>query len=101
MNIPDDDFIRELLPEFVDDWVRELSEKYDLYIADKNSTDMYRLAHTLKGSCYQFGLNDLGDMGIKLMAVCKENDWNTVQKMGVDLKKSFAEIQVFIQNNPM
>ena len=101
MNIPDDDFIRELLPEFVDDWVRELNEKYDLYISEKNGTDMYRLAHTLKGSCYQFGLNDLGDLGIKLMAVCKDNDWNTVQKMGVDLKKSFAEIQVFIQNNPM
>ncbi len=101
MILPEDEFIRELLPEFVDDWVRELDEKYDLYIAEKNATDMYRLAHTLKGSCYQFGLNDLGDMGIKLMAVCKENDWATVTEMGVPIKKSFAEIKTFLDNNPI
>lgn len=101
MNITLDEILKELLPEFIDDWEKELDEKYDKYVSEKNEKDMYRLAHTLKGSGYQFGLNELGDLGIKLMQVCKENDWKTVEEMGILIKKSFADVKLYIQENPL
>ncbi len=101
MNITLDEILKELLPEFIDDWEKELDEKYDKLISEKNEKDMYRLAHTLKGSGYQFGLNELGDMGVELMEVCKKNDWKAVEEMGIQIKNSFADIKLYIQENPL
>ena len=41
--------------EFVDTWIKDITDQYHLYIKEKNSAELYRIAHTIKGSCYQFG----------------------------------------------
>jgi len=71
MKIPDDPFVQELLPEFIDTWMDDLQEKLPTYLETKNSTELYRLAHTLKGSCLQFGLDEIAEVGIQLMGYAK------------------------------
>lgn len=97
MNIPDDPFVRELLPEFVDSWITDLNEQFQPYVNDKNTEELYRLAHTLKGSCYQFGLNDVGDMGVELMGYAKEGEWDKAVQMKETIMNRFTEIKAELE----
>lgn len=101
MTIPEDPFIRELLPEFIESWLDDIRTKYRLFIIEKDSAELYRLAHTLKGSCYQFGLTDLGDTGIKIMALAKEGKWEEALSYEEYLMKSFLEIKEFIESHTL
>jgi HPt (histidine-containing phosphotransfer) domain-containing protein len=96
VNIPDDPFIQELLPEFVDTWLNDLEQMPQL-IGEKNNADLYRMAHTLKGSCYQFGLTEIGDMGVALMELSKENKWEEAGEMQPKLVKSFQDVKKFLE----
>lgn len=93
MNIPDDPFVRELLPEFVDSWITDINEQFQPYVDERKTDELYRLAHTLKGSCYQFGLNDVGDMGVELMEYAKEEEWEKAVEMKSKIIKRFNEIK--------
>lgn len=101
MNLPEDPFIRELLPEFVDQWLQDLDDQFQNYIDTKNADDLYRLAHTLKGSCFQFGMENVGNMGIELMGYAKAHDWQKAQVMLTPIRNSFVEVKEFIKLNPI
>lgn len=96
MKIPEDEFVRELLPEFVDTWLDDLHSKFPVYIKEKNSEDLYRLAHTLKGSCLQFGLEETAQMGIQLMQYCKDKNWEKSDSMYEKILQEFLEAKQFI-----
>lgn len=96
MNIPDDPFIQELLPEFVDTWLNDMETKLPLYIETKNATDLYRLAHTLKGSCFQFGIDEVAQKGIELMTLAKAEEWEKSLTMGNEIINMFKEAKQFL-----
>jgi len=96
MKIPEDEFIRELLPEFIDDWVNNINENFDNYFSNKDSAEMYRLAHTLKGSCFQFSLDLIANTGIELMELTKLNDWNKIEPFKKKLLSMFEEVNNYI-----
>ncbi|TAL70038.1 MAG: Hpt domain-containing protein [Bacteroidetes bacterium] len=100
MHLPDDPFIRELLPEFVDTWIQDIDSQFEALIESKNWDDLYRFGHTLKGSCFQFGLDNIAAQGIELMGYAKEHDFDNSEKMGSILKNSFIEIKKELDNNP-
>jgi HPt (histidine-containing phosphotransfer) domain-containing protein len=93
MNIPDDPVIQELIVEFVDTWIEDLDRDFNRLIEEKNGDDLYRLAHTLKGSCFQFGLDEIAELGITLMAKTKENDWEAAKGYEKPLKDKFREVK--------
>jgi HPt (histidine-containing phosphotransfer) domain-containing protein len=99
MKIPDDPFIRELLPEFVDTWLQDMQEKLPAYINNKNSQDLYRLAHTLKGSCFQFGIDEIANKGIELMKKANESDWTGATQLGTEIISLFNEAKDFLIEN--
>lgn len=96
MNIPDDPFVQELLPEFVDTWLDDMQSKLPLYIEQKNSTDLYRLAHTLKGSCFQFGIDEVAQKGIELMGYAKAEDWEKSLQLGNEIIQMFKDAKQFL-----
>jgi HPt (histidine-containing phosphotransfer) domain-containing protein len=97
--MPDDPFVRELLPEFIDSWICDIDELYTKQLNEKNSDDLYRLAHTMKGSCYQFGLTELGDIGIKLMKHVKDGNWQIVEQYKLQIRNKFVECKEFVLMN--
>ncbi|MGB9701337.1 MAG: Hpt domain-containing protein [Candidatus Kapaibacteriota bacterium] len=99
MKIPDDPFVQELLPEFVDTWLDDIEHRLPEYIEKKNSQELYRLAHTLKGSCFQFGIDEIANKGIELMGKAKEEDWNAAQILGDEIKRLFKEAKDFLIEN--
>lgn len=98
MNIPDDPVIQELIGEFVDTWIMDLDEQFTDLIEQKNDQDLYRLAHTLKGSCYQFGLDEIAVLGIELMGHAKNKDFETAATFEKPLKDGFAEVKKMLEN---
>lgn len=99
MKMPDDPIILEFLPEFIEDWQQQIKEKFDPYVAEKNTDDMYRLGHTLKGTCFQFGLDHVAEMGIELMEHVKKEDWSSIIPMQSRLLDAFQEAQKFVESH--
>ncbi|MGE5479236.1 MAG: Hpt domain-containing protein [Chloroflexota bacterium] len=101
MNISNDPFIRELLPEFVDSWIDDIDTKFMQFIKAKDSGELYRLAHTLKGSCFQFGLDDIGKMGVELMELAKDEDWEKAATYEQPIRNSFARVKEYLESNSL
>ena len=101
MKIPEDEFIRELLPEFIDDWLNNINENFDNYYNDKDAHEMYRLAHTLKGSCFQFSLDDIAETGISLMELAKNEKWNEIPEYKNKLLNMFDGVNQFLLDNKL
>ncbi|HPI20178.1 MAG TPA: Hpt domain-containing protein [Candidatus Kapabacteria bacterium] len=99
MKIPEDPFIRELLPEFVDTWMQDITNQYSIFIKEKNGAELYRLAHTIKGSCFQFGLDEIAEMGITIMGYAKAEDFESAAPMEKKLIDSFSNVKKFIAEN--
>ncbi len=97
MKLPEDPFIRELLPEFLDTWIVDLEEQFLPAYESKNKDDMYRLGHTLKGSCFQFGLDEVAELGIKLMAYSKAEEWDKAMELYVVVKDTFARTKIEVE----
>ena len=79
MELPKDTTILEFYEEFVDQWLTDINEQWDELLASNNEgNNFYRFAHTLKGSGYQFEIMELGDKGIELMKLIKEEQWSDI-----------------------
>ncbi len=93
MTLPDDPIILELLPEFVQDWLKQLDVEFHEILDKKDEQRLYRLGHTLKGSCLQFGLEDPAKLGITLMEHSKVQDWDAARAIFEPLRTYFVEAQ--------
>lgn len=101
MKFPEDPFIRELLPEFVDDWLNNLQEIFLPALESRNADDLYRVGHTLKGSCFQFGLDEVAGLGITLMEYSKAQDWEKASSLYAEVKTLFEDAKIELDNNPI
>lgn len=99
MKIPEDPFVKELLPEFVDSWIDDIESQFSDLVEKKNSDDLYRMAHTLKGSCFQFGLDEIAQLGIELMGYAKNKEWDKSVVLKEKLIESFIEVKEFLKQN--
>ncbi|MBS1537281.1 MAG: Hpt domain-containing protein [Bacteroidetes bacterium] len=98
MKLPDDPFILELLPEFLDTWIEDLNGQYLILVQTKNEQELYRMGHTIKGSCAQFGLEDVSKMGIELMGFARAHEWGKALAIREIILKSIIEMKQYIQS---
>jgi len=96
LKLPEDPFVLELLPEFVDTWIQDIDDQFQPLIDSKNSDDLYRFGHTIKGSCFQFGLDEIAEKGIELMGYAKTQDWENAVIKGKEIRKSFVAAKTII-----
>lgn len=99
MKLPEDPFVLELLPEFVDTWMVDLGSQFKAAYADKNSDELYRIGHTLKGSCFQFGLDEIANLGIQLMGLAKESKWDQAVELVNNIQTVFTDVKDFLDKN--
>ena len=97
--MPEDPFVRELLPEFIETWVDDIKSQLKPLIDSKNENDLYRFGHTLKGSCFQFGLDDTAKLGIELMGYARAHDWANAMEMEDKLITALLEMKKFFDEN--
>lgn len=99
MQLPNDPFILELLPEFIDDWIDKIDNEYPAYRNNKDSESLYRLGHTMKGSSYQFGFADLGDIGVEIMSQVKSENLEGVEQNIEKFRNRLIEIKDYLSQN--
>lgn len=97
MKLPDDPIVLELLPEFVDTWIDDMKSQFKKYCDERNGDDLYRLAHTLKGSCFQFGLNEIAEMGIEVMGFAKNDQFEDAAKYEKIILDKFLFVKEYIK----
>jgi chemotaxis protein histidine kinase CheA len=80
MKLPSDPFVLELLPEFIEDWLEKLSDEFDPALESRDSETLYRISHTIKGSFFQFGFEELGNLGITMMNQVNKSEWSGLEQ---------------------
>ncbi|MFC2131401.1 Hpt domain-containing protein [Bacteroidota bacterium] len=97
MKLPDDPIILELMPEFIDTWIQDINTQMPSILESRNKDDLYRLGHTIKGSCLQFGFDDLAKYGYRIMDYSKEENWDKAAEMEPILKQIFSDLKVEVE----
>ncbi len=91
--LPSDPVILELLPEFIDTWIEDINKDFTPLCEAKDKDNFYRMAHTLKGSGFQFGFENVGNMGLEMMQLTKDEKWEELPKFKDLLLKEFMEVK--------
>ncbi len=99
MEMPTDPFILELLPEFLETWIEDVKTQLPRLIEERNNQDLYRFAHTMKGSCAQFGLERLSAMGIELMSYAKNGEWDKAISMQKPIADEFYQAKRYVDEH--
>ncbi|ROL60908.1 Hpt domain-containing protein [Bacteroidetes/Chlorobi group bacterium ChocPot_Mid] len=99
MKMPEDPFVLELLPEFIETWENDLNNQLPKILQDKDNKELYRFAHTLKGSCFQFGFDDTAQLGIELMGASKEENWDLAKDLETKIRTAFSQMKEFVEAN--
>lgn len=99
MELPDDPFVLELLPEFIATWIRDIKAKMIPLAQEHNEDDLYRFGHTIKGSCFQFGLPHIAQFGIELMGYARAHDWESAIQMEPRVIEALETSRQFVKEN--
>lgn len=99
MKMPEDPFVLELLPEFIETWENDLNSQLPQIIQEKNIKELYRFGHTLKGSCFQFGFDETAQLGIELMGVSKDENWDLAKDLEIKIRNAFNSMKEFVEAN--
>ncbi len=78
MQLPDDPILLELVPDFVVSWTSDVNTVLPALVAARNTDELYRFGHTLKGSARQFGFAELADCGSEIMHIAREARWDAL-----------------------
>jgi HPt (histidine-containing phosphotransfer) domain-containing protein len=97
MTLPEDSIVLELLPEFVLDWMKQLDTEFNEIIDKKDEQRLYRLGHTLKGSCLQFGLEEPAKLGVTLTEFSKNHAWEEARALYNPLRDYFLDVKRLLQ----
>lgn len=73
---PQDPILQELLPEFLDSWLNDLTTTWVGIRERADVQELYRFGHTIKGSFIQFGFRDLSAAGREIMEDANAGAWN-------------------------
>jgi HPt (histidine-containing phosphotransfer) domain-containing protein len=98
MQLPEDPLLRELLPEFLQTWQADASRILEA-AQEHNEAELYRLGHTLKGTCLQFGLTELAELGIQLMECARHHYWDEVPVLYDRILTGFQEVQRLLEQD--
>ncbi|GBD07165.1 hypothetical protein HRbin21_00981 [bacterium HR21] len=98
MQLPDDPVLRELLPEFLQTWQHDAVRILEA-AQSHNEAELYRLGHTLKGTCLQFGLTELAELGIQLMECARTRAWDEVASLYEQILSGFRAVEQLLRNS--
>lgn len=98
MKLPEDPFILELLPEFIDQWIMDINDTVDPILSSKNVDELYRFGHTIKGSCFQFGLDEIATLGIEMMGYARSSDFDKAAELAPKILNNFIEVKSFVDS---
>ena len=77
--LPTDPVLADLVPEFLAQWVNDLTVTWQDLRQQGDLDGFRRFGHTIKGSFLQFGFKELSAVGKEIMHDADDQDWDTAQ----------------------
>jgi HPt (histidine-containing phosphotransfer) domain-containing protein len=93
LNPEDPAFLRELIDLFIQDVPGRITE-IEQALASKDAVLLTRAAHTIKGSCSNFGATSLREISHAMEMQGKASDFATAATSLVTLRAAFADVTV-------
>jgi len=85
--------LAELFPEFVQAWIHDVEAHIERFSSSRDTDNLYRLGHTIKGSFQQFGLDEHASIGIALMEYARTEAWDHAMIWLVALLEMLRSLQ--------
>ncbi|MBL7999070.1 MAG: Hpt domain-containing protein [Candidatus Kapabacteria bacterium] len=98
MRLPSDPIIAEMLPDFVASWQHDVEHVLPGIIEERNSSELYRFGHTLRGSGRQFCADELSELGAQLQDASRNNDWDAAVNLGKEINSKLDDVKQFISS---
>jgi HPt (histidine-containing phosphotransfer) domain-containing protein len=85
--------IQELLPEFIKSGLYDFDVRIEDIIRNKNTMELFRLAHSWKGAAAQYEFPDLAQKCTDLIELSQQVDWNKVSVLSKDIYDYIKEME--------
>ena len=96
MNPEDDSFLRDLVQVYLDDSPQRIAE-IELSLAEGDAERLTRAAHSLKGSCSNFGASRLRAISERVEKLGRQGALGDVPAQLPELKAAFAEVKADLE----
>lgn len=77
--LPTDPVLADLVPEFIEQWLNDLTVNWQDLRQRGDIDDFRRFGHTIKGSFLQFGFKELSGVGKEIMHDADNEDWDAAE----------------------
>lgn len=91
--LPTDPMLADLVPEFIEQWLTDLSVTWPQIRASGSIDDFRRFGHTIKGSFLQFGFRELSAVGKEIMHDADAGDWDAAEARVIGLGNVLTEVK--------
>jgi len=98
LNPEDPGFLRELIDVFLDDMPQRFAE-IDRALAAQDAALLTRAAHTIKGSCSNFGATDLAHLALEMEKQGKAADFPGAAGALPALQAEFTRVHAALQQH--
>lgn len=96
MNPDDDSFLRDLVQVYLDDSPQRIAE-IELALAQGDTERLTRAAHSLKGSCANFGASQLRAVSERIEKLGRQGALPDVPALLPELKVEFAKVKADLE----
>ena len=91
--LPTDPVLADLVPEFIAQWLNDLTVNWQDIQKRGDLDDFRRFGHTIKGSFLQFGFKELSAVGKEIMTDAEAEDWDSAELRIAGIKRVLNELQ--------
>jgi HPt (histidine-containing phosphotransfer) domain-containing protein len=96
LNPGDDSFLRDLVQVYLDDSPQRIAD-IELALAEGNAERLTRAAHSLKGSCANFGASQLRAVSERIEKLGRQGSLDEVPSQLPELKLAFEEVKADLE----
>lgn len=90
---PTNPVLVDLLPEFAEQWLRDLTVTWSAIKQSGDTEDLRRFGHTIKGSFLQFGFKHMSTVGIEIMQFADAADWEGAESRVIGLRHAMESLR--------
>lgn len=96
LNPEDDSFLRDLIQIYLDDSPQRIAE-IELSLAERNAERLTRAAHSLKGSCANFGASDLRAVSERIEKLGRQSAFDDIAPLLPELRAEFDRVKADLE----
>lgn len=100
MRISENKIIQQLLPDFIESGIDDFTTVITKIIENKSKNELYRLAHSWKGSAAQYEFPEIAEKCKELIQCSETENWSQSALLGNEILGMILEIKELFYQKP-